>query len=95
MALRSTRRSIPLTAVDAEAGGTATISGIVRELTTPVVGRTVFLIRQEDMRVCRRTTSGEAGAYSFPGVKADTEWMVLAVDPNAAYNAVVADRVQT
>lgn len=81
--------------IDRESGGSATISGIVRELTNPVVGRTVFLIRQEDMRVCRRTVSGVGGAYSFAAIAAATEWMVLAIDPNAAYNAVVADRVQT
>lgn len=81
--------------IDSESGGTATISGIVRELTNPVVGRTVLLLRQEDTRVCRRTFSGAGGAYSFANITAGTEWLVVAIDPNAAYNAVVADRVQT
>lgn len=93
MALLSLRRG--LSPIDAVSGGTATISGVVRELTNPVAGRPVFLIRQEDMRVCRRTVSGAGGAYSFASVATDTEWMVLAIDPNAAYNAVVADRVTT
>lgn len=75
--------------------GTATISGVVRELTTPVAGREVFLLRQADMMVRRRTLSGAGGAYSFASIASDTEWLVLAVDPNAAYNAVVADRVAT
>lgn len=81
--------------IDIESGGSATISGVVREQTTPVAGRTVFLIRQGDMRVCRRTMSGADGTYSFAAIAAATEWMVLAIDPNATYNAVVADRVQT
>jgi hypothetical protein len=92
MAYKAVRR---IARIDIESGGTATISGVVKELTTPVSGRTVFLVRQEDMRVCRRTVSGAAGAYSFPSIATATEWLVLAIDPNAAYNAVVADRVLT
>lgn len=93
MALLSLRRG--LVALDADSGGTSAISGVVRELTTPVSGRTVYLIRQHDMQVRRRTVSGAGGAYGFANVAAGTEWMVLAIDPNAAYNAVVADRVTT
>lgn len=93
MALLSLRRG--LSPLDAESGGPSAISGVARELTTPVSGRTVFLVRQEDMRVCRRTLSGAGGVYSFPNIATATEWLVLAIDPNAAYNAVVADRVQT
>ena len=93
MALRNLRRALGV--LDVESGGTATISGVVRELTTPVVGRTVFLIRSSDMRVCRRTASGMDGAYSFADVATGTEWTVLATDPNAAYSAVAADRITT
>lgn len=83
------------TASDFLTAGPAAISGIVRELTTPVAGREVFLLRQADLAVRRRSVSGVGGAYSFPNIAAGTEWLVLAIDPNAAYNAVVADRVAT
>lgn len=75
--------------------GPATISGVVRELTTPVAGREVFLLRQADLAVRRKAVSGVGGAYSFPNIAAGTEWLVIAIDPHAAYNAVVADRVST
>ena len=75
--------------------GPAAISGVVKELTTPVSGRQVLLIEPGSMRVARETRSASNGAYSFPLVSENTEWIVLAFDPNGAYNAVVADRVQT
>ena len=93
MALKNIRRA--LAAVDAIAGGTAVISGVVREQTTPVANRTVYLLRQDDLRVRRRTVSAADGTFSFTGLASDTEWMLLTVDPVGAYNAVVADRVMT
>lgn len=75
--------------------GPAVVSGIVRELTTPVAGREVFLLRRADMAVRRRTVSGVGGVYSFPDVATDTEWVVIAVDPNGVYPAEAEDRVYT
>lgn len=86
------RRFVPSDFITA---GPATISGVVKELTVPVAGREVFLLRQGDFALRRRTVSGVGGAYSFTKIAADTEWVVLAIDPNGAYNAVVADRVAT
>lgn len=74
--------------------GNATISGVVRELTTPVV-RPVYLLDQDSLRVLRETRSGSNGAYSFPNMEEGRQFVVMSVDPNGAYNAVIADRVQT
>lgn len=74
--------------------GPSTISGVVRELTTPVV-RPVYLLEQDGFRVIRETRSASNGTYSFPNMQADAQYIVMSVDPNGAYNAVVADRVQT
>jgi hypothetical protein len=74
--------------------GNATISGVVRELTTPVV-RPVYLLDQDSFRVLRETHSGSNGAYSFPNMEGGRQFVVMSVDPNGAYNAVIADRVQT
>lgn len=75
--------------------GTATISGTIKELTTPVGGREVLLLEREGMFVWRSTRSASNGTYSFQKIATGVEWLVLAFDPNGAYNAVVADRVQT
>lgn len=80
---------------DIKSGGGAQISGVVRELTTPVAGRDVALLDGESLELRRTTRSGSNGAYSFPNVAEGRSWVVLAFDPNGAYNAVVADRVQT
>lgn len=74
--------------------GPTTISGVVRELTTPVA-RPVYLLEQEGFHVIRETRSASNGTYSFPFMEADKQYLVMAVDPNGAYNAVVADRVTT
>lgn len=80
---------------DIESFGAATISGTVKELTTPVANRQVLLLEQDGLRCRRETRSAADGSYSFANVREGTEWVVLAFDPNGAYNAVVADRVQT
>ena len=80
---------------DTTTGGPATISGVVRELTTPVGSRPVYLLVQESLVVRRATRSASNGTYSFAGLSTGIQWLVLAVDPNGAYNAVVADRVTT
>jgi hypothetical protein len=74
--------------------GSTTISGVVRKLTTPV-SVPVYLLEQDGLKPIRETRSGSNGAYSFPNMQADTQYLVLSVDPAGAYNAVVADRVQT
>lgn len=76
-------------------GGPASIGGVVRVLTAPAAGREVFLLRQGDFAVRRRTVSGVGGVYGFPRVSKNVQWLVLAIDPTGAYNAVVADRVTT
>jgi hypothetical protein len=74
--------------------GPTTISGVVRQLTTPV-SRPVYLLEQDGFRVLRETRSGSNGVYSFPNMEADKQYLVMSIDPDGAYNAVVADRVQT
>lgn len=74
--------------------GQSVISGVVRELTTPVA-RPVYLLEQEGLKVLRETRSAANGTYSFPNMQEGTQYLVMAIDPNGAYNAVVADRVQT
>lgn len=74
--------------------GPATISGVVHELTTPV-SRPVYLLEQEGFHVIRETRSATDGTYSFPNMEADKQYLVLAVDPNGAYNATIKDRVLT
>lgn len=77
------------------ASGPATVTGVVREIATPVSGRLVVLVEQSSMRARRVTITGAGGVYSIEKLPAGRQWLVLAVDPAGAYNAVVADRVQT
>jgi hypothetical protein len=74
--------------------GPAAISGVVREQTTPV-SRPVYLIEPGSLRVISETRSASDGTYSFPNILAGAEWMVMSLDPNGAYNAEIADRIQT
>lgn len=73
--------------------GPATISGVVRVLTVPLARCPVFLLEQDGFRPIRETRSASDGTYSFPFMEADKQYIVVAVDPTGAYNAVVADRV--
>lgn len=75
--------------------GGVTISGIVKVLTVPLAKCPVYLLEQDGFYPIRQTISGASGAYSFPNMEADKQYIVLALDPSGAYNAVVADRVQT
>ena len=74
--------------------GPATISGVVRELTVPV-SRPVYLLDQAGFRCVQETRSASNGTYSFQNVPEGQQYIVMSIDPNGAYNAVVADRVQT
>lgn len=74
--------------------GVTTISGVVRELTTPV-SRQVVLLEQNSLRPLRETRSASNGTYSFPNMEENQEYLVMAFDHNGAYNAVIADRVAT
>lgn len=85
-------RRLGLSLID-DAGST-TISGIVKELTVPVI-RPVYLLRQESLKVIRETRSGSDGTYSFPNMLENAQYIVMSIDTSGAYNAVVADRVQT
>ncbi|MBY0464411.1 MAG: hypothetical protein K2W33_05665 [Burkholderiales bacterium] len=80
--------------IDVETGGAATISGVVKVLTT-AVSRPVYLMENDTFRVRRVTQSAADGTYSFTKLATGMSWLVLAVDTDGAYNAVVADRVQT
>lgn len=91
MAITASRR---VGYLDVITGGPATISGTVRILTV-TASRPVYLLVQEGLSVRRATQSAANGAYSFTGLAEGTEWMVLTIDPNGAYNAVVADRIMT
>lgn len=75
--------------------GAATISGVVRKLTTPLPGCPVYLFEQEGMVPLRRTLSAGNGAYSFTNMAENQQYVVMAFDFDGAYNAVLADRVQT
>lgn len=74
--------------------GAAVISGVVREIATPVA-RPVYLFEQEGLRCVRETRSASNGTYSFPNMAEGAQYLVMSIDPNGAYNAVVADRVTT
>lgn len=74
--------------------GNTEIAGVIRKLTTPV-SVPVFLLEQEGFRVIREALSGSNGAYSFPFMEDGKQYIVMAIDPAGAYNAVLADRVQT
>ena len=80
---------------DALNGGPATITGVVKVIATPAAGVPVVLMRQQGLQVARAVCSGADGSYTFAHVRAGTQWLVLATDPSATHNAVVADRVQT
>lgn len=75
--------------------GTATISGTVRVLTAPLAKCPVYLLEQDGFHPIRETVSDAAGAYSFPRMETDKQYIVMAIDHTGAYNAVLADRVQT
>lgn len=75
--------------------GPATITGIAREITTPVAGRTMVLMEQGVLQPRRAVLSGVDGRYTFANIAANTQWVVLGFDPNGAYNMVSADRVAT
>ena len=75
--------------------GATTIGGTVKVLTTPLPRCPVYLLEQDGLRPIRETVSDGAGAYSFPNMEPDRPYIVMAIDPTGAYNAVLADRVQT
>jgi hypothetical protein len=75
--------------------GPATISGTIKKLTVNYAGQPVFLFFQEGFRLMRETRSAADGSYSFPLVRADTDWIVASIDAAGAYNIVAADRVRT
>jgi len=68
------------------------ISGTVKVGAT-AVSRPVALIDRDTMRVLASTVSDASGVYRFDYVPQDLSYMVVAKDPTATYNAVVADRV--
>lgn len=74
--------------------GNTTISGVVRELTVPV-SRPVYLLEQDGFMAIRETRSAANGTYSFPNMAENAQYIVMSIDPNGVYNAVLADRVQT
>lgn len=73
--------------------GAATISGVVRKLTVPLANCPVYLLDQDGFLPIRKTISASDGAYSFTNMEQGTEYIVVAIDPGGAYNAVLADRV--
>lgn len=75
--------------------GPATIQGTTKKLTANYAFQPVYLFLQEGFRLVRETRSDANGAYSFPLVLADTEWIVASIDTAGAYNIVAADRVKT
>lgn len=80
--------------IDAETGGSAVISGVIRILTS-TASRPVYLLENDTLRVRRVTQSAPNGAYSFVNIAAGMLWLVMTLDTDGAYNAVAADRVQT
>lgn len=74
--------------------GSAVIGGVVRVLTAPA-SRPVYLFENDSLRLRRATRSAADGTYSFTNLAVGVSWLVLAVDQDGAYNAVVADRVVT
>lgn len=73
--------------------GAATISGTVKVVST-LSSRPVVLLTN-DLRPVAQTRSAANGVYSFPNVAAGRKWVVIGIDDQGAYNATIADRVQT
>lgn len=68
------------------------ITGTVKELTV-LAEKTVVLMEEKSFFVVAATRS-VGGSYTFDKLKAGN-WLVLATDDTAEYNAVVVDRVVT
>lgn len=81
--------------VHLETHGPASIVGTTKKLTENYAHQPVYLFLQDGFRLVRETRSDANGAYSFPLVLADTEWIVASIDRYGAYNLVAADRVKT
>lgn len=74
--------------------GAATISGTVKVLTVPA-SRPVILLARDNLLAVAEVRSALDGGYSFTGLAKGREWIVVAFDDAGAYNATIADRVQT
>lgn len=72
--------------------GLYSITGTVKELTV-LAEKPVFLLEEKSFFVVAATRS-VGGSYTFEKLKAGN-WLVLAIDDAAQYNAVVVDRVVT
>jgi len=72
--------------------GPHSISGQVRAVGTAYPGK-VVLIEQQSLRVVRVQRTAPDHTYSFERLAAG-DWIVMAIDEAAQYNAVVADRVR-
>jgi hypothetical protein len=82
---------------DAVDGGSGFIAGTTKEKSTPSnvpLSRRVRLFHEESGRLIRERWSDASGNYTFPELKKNTRYTVVAHDHTEAYRAVVADRVE-
>lgn len=74
--------------------GPSTISGVLSVNSVP--SKREILLLDMDAKIVRRTTfSDESGNYSFTGLPAGQQWILLFIDVNGVYNAVARSHVTT
>lgn len=76
--------------------GTGGIFGIVAEDGVALPNRPVYLFDQETLQRIGSTTSDENGGYSFKGINANSEFVVMSIDPSGPpfKNAQIYDRIK-
>lgn len=72
--------------------GPHSISGTLRAVSTPV-SRRVALLDQWSLQIARVGHSTASGQYTFERLR-EGDWIVVGIDEDGQYNAVIADRVR-
>ena len=80
--------------VETEWTGSSSVSGILTVNGSPAK-REVFLLDLDSKTVRRSTFSDDSGNYSFTGLPAGFQWILLFIDGNGIYNAVARSHVAT
>lgn len=91
MALEAYRRN---GTIQTELVGSSTISGVLSVNGVP--SSREILLMDMDAKVIRRITySDSSGNYSFTKLSSGTQWLLLSIDSNGIYNAVVRSHLTT
>lgn len=92
----STYRGATLGVWKLESGGPGVISGTLKELAAPTnlpVVRRLVLLDQKTRLFIAETWSDPAGNYTFPRLRTDRKYTVVAYDHTNEYGAVVRDNI--